>query len=271
MEKSPKKHKSIFISDVHLGSRGCQAEALCQFLKANPCENLYLVGDIIDGWRLKKKGYWPQTHTNVIRAFLTAAKEGTNVTYIIGNHDEFLRAFLRFRLSFGKIAVKNRAEHVDINGKRYLVVHGDMFDGMMRSNRKWIMHLGDAAYNFLFSVNNKLNRVRRWLGLPYWSLSAALKKNTKRALNFIHDFEEHVAGYCKRKGYDGVICGHIHVAEIREIDGITYMNDGDWVESCTALIEHHDGRWELVEHKPDAIRDSKTPKLVAADGVPAAA
>lgn len=254
MQDTAKKYRSIFISDTHLGSRGCQAEALAIFLKENTCEQLFLVGDIIDGWRLRKKWYWPQAHTNAVRRILTASKRGTEVTYIIGNHDEFLRSFLKFQPSFGRVKIRNRVEHSGVDGKRYLVVHGDMFDGMMRGDRKWIMHLGDHAYNFLLWVNVKLNTVRRALGRPYWSLSAALKKRTKRALNFIHDYEEQVASYCKRKEYDGAICGHIHVAEIREIDGITYMNDGDWVESCTALVEHHDGRWQLVENKPKALQ-----------------
>lgn len=256
------KYRSIFISDLHLGSKGCQAEAVSDFLKQNTCEKLFLVGDIIDGWRLRRKWHWPQAHTNVIRHVLTASKRGTEVVYIIGNHDEFLRAFLQFTPSFGRIKIRNRTTHEGEDGKRYLVVHGDMFDGMMRADRKWIMHLGDHAYNFLLAANNRLNIVRRWLGLPYWSLSQALKKKTKRALNHIQNFEEHVAHYCRRKGFDGAICGHIHVAEIRDIDGITYMNDGDWIESCTALVEHHDGRWQLVEHLPDAVR-SEPPALVA--------
>ena len=247
------KYRSIFISDVHLGSRGSQAEALCEFLKNNTCEKLYLVGDIIDGWRLKKKWYWPQAHTNVIRRILTASKRDTDVVYIVGNHDEFLRAFLQFRVSFGRVSIRNRAVHEGKDGKRYLVIHGDMFDGMMRPDRKWIMYLGDNLYNFLLWSNTKLNTVRRRFGMPYWSLSQALKKRTKRALNYIHNFEEHVAAYCKRKSYDGAICGHIHVAEMREIDGIVYMNDGDWVESCTALVEHHDGGWELVQHLPETM------------------
>jgi UDP-2,3-diacylglucosamine pyrophosphatase LpxH len=262
MTKLLAKYRSIFISDVHLGSRGCQAEALCEFLKNNTAENLFLVGDIIDGWRMRKKTHWPQSHTNVIRRILTASKRGTGVTYIIGNHDEFLRAFLRFDISFGRIKIKNRHVHTGEDGKRYLVVHGDLFDGLMRSDRKWLMFLGDNLYNMLLALNTNLNSVRRLLGLPYWSLSKALKTRTKRAMNFIHSFEEHVAGYCKRKGFDGAICGHIHIAEMREIDGIAYMNDGDWVESCTALVEHHDGRWELVEHKPslqDAEASQTTP------------
>ena len=256
----PPAYRSIFISDIHLGSKGCQAEALCDFLKHHTCENLYLVGDIIDGWRLRRRWFWPQAHTDVVRRILTASKRNTNVTYIIGNHDEFLRAFLRFRFSFGRIDVRNRAVHEGRDGKRYLVVHGDMFDGMMRADRKWIMHLGDHAYNFLLWANTRLNIVRRWLRLPYWSLSAALKAKTKRALNYIHSFEGHVADYCRRKGFDGAICGHIHVAEMRVIDGIVYMNDGDWVESCTALVEHHDGRWELVEAKPQHLQTVPQPE-----------
>ena len=261
-KSKPKPHyKSIFISDVHLGSKGCQAEALCSFLKTHHCETLYLVGDIIDGWRMKKKWYWPQSHTNVIRRILTAAKRGTDVHLIIGNHDEFLRAFLRFHISFGAIKISNRRVHHGIDGKRYLVTHGDMFDGLMRSDRKWLMYLGDNIYNFLIWLNVKLNAVRGRLGLPYWSLSKYLKTRTKKALNFISNFEDTVADYCRRKGFDGAICGHIHVAEIRDIDGITYMNDGDWVEICTALVEHHDGRWELLEYQPAS--DNVVPMIAA--------
>lgn len=248
MAQGQAQYKSIFISDVHLGSKGCQADALCEFLKTHTAEQLYLVGDIVDGWRIRKKWFWPQSHTNVIRRILTAAKRGTQVTYIIGNHDEFLRNFMRFDISFGRIKVKNRAVHEGADGQRYFVCHGDMFDGLMRSDRKWIMFAGDNLYNLLLWVNTKLNAVRGKLGLPYWSLSKALKTRTKRAMNFIHSFEEQVADYCRRKGYDGAICGHIHVAEIRDIDGIAYMNDGDWVESCTALAEHHNGFWEIITY-----------------------
>ena len=247
MSTQAPKYRSIFISDIHLGSKGCKADALCDFLKHNTCETLYLVGDIIDGWRMKKKWYWPQSHTNVIRRILTAAKRDTKVIYIIGNHDEFLRAFLRFKISFGAIQISNKTVHHGVDGKRYFVCHGDMFDGLMRPNRKWIMFVGDNLYTLLLRINTDLNRLRRLIGLPYWSLSKALKTRTKKAMNFINSFEEEVAGYCKRKGYDGAICGHIHVAEIRDINGITYMNDGDWVESCTALVEHHSGGWELIK------------------------
>ena len=249
---SPQKnhYRALFISDVHLGSKGCQAEALLEFLKYNTADTLYLVGDIIDGWRLRKKWFWPQSHTNVIESILSAAKKGTDVYYIAGNHDEFLRGFLRFGFTFGEVKLSNRETHIGADGKHYLVVHGDMFDGLMRADRKWIMHLGDNAYNLLLWINTKLNFVRRKLGLEYWSLSKSLKTRTKRAMNFIHSFEEQVADYCARKDYDGAICGHIHVAEMRDINGITYMNDGDWVESCTALAEHADGRWEILHHKP---------------------
>ena len=248
MLKPAPKYRSIFISDIHLGSRGCQADALCDFLKHNTCETLYLVGDIIDGWRMKKKWYWPQSHTNVIRRILTASKRDTKVIYIIGNHDEFLRAFLRFKISFGAIKIANRAVHIGVDEKTYFVCHGDMFDGLMRPDRKWIMFVGDNLYTMLLRLNTDLNRVRSVLGLPYWSLSKALKTRTKRAMNFINSFEQEVANYCVRKGYDGAICGHIHVAEIRDINGITYMNDGDWVESCTALVEHHSGDWEILKY-----------------------
>lgn len=268
MTRAKPRYKTIFISDVHLGSQGCQATQLCEFLKHNTCEKLFLVGDIIDGWRMRKKFFWPQNHTNVIRRILTAAKRDTEVIYIIGNHDEFLRAFLRFDISFGRIKIKNRHLHVGVDNKVYLVVHGDMFDGLMRSDRKWIMYLGDNAYNFLFWVNAKLNTVRKWFGLPYWSLSKALKTKTKRAMNFIHSYEDHVADYCLRKGYDGAICGHIHVAEMRDIKGITYMNDGDWVESCTALVEHFDGTWEIVEFDDENQSEGLTKVIASSESLP---
>jgi len=262
MPPASKHYRALFISDVHLGSKGCQAEALCEFLDGHTADTLYLVGDIIDGWRLKKKWFWPQSHTNVIEEILSMAKKGTDVYYIAGNHDEFLRGFLRFKMNFGEVKLSNRETHIGVDGRHYLVVHGDMFDGLMRADRKWIMHLGDNAYNLLLWINTKLNFVRRKLGLEYWSLSKSLKTRTKRAMNFIHSFEEQVADYCRRKDFDGAICGHIHVAEMREIDGIVYMNDGDWVESCTALAEHEDGRWELLHHKPKHIR-KKRPSLKA--------
>tara|TARA_S200002703_G_scaffold37928_1_gene33208 strand:- start:1478 stop:2221 length:744 start_codon:yes stop_codon:yes gene_type:complete len=238
-------YKSIFISDIHLGTRGCQADSLCLFLKENTADNLFLVGDILDGWRLKKRWYFPQSHANVIRRILTSAKRGTNVYYILGNHDEGFRKYLNFNIDIGRIQVSNRLDYIGVNGKKYLVVHGDMFDQIMIT-KKWLMHIGDTLYQILIWTNTKFNKIRGLLGMQYWSLSKWLKHHTKQALNYVYKFEENVAQYCRRKGYDGIICGHIHTAGIRDIDGIEYMNDGDWVESCSALVEHNDGKWEII-------------------------
>ena len=244
-------YRSIFISDIHLGTRGCQADALCQFLKSNTCDNLYLVGDIVDGWRLRNRWYFPQSHANVVRRIFTAAKRGTNVYYILGNHDEVFRKYLNFDIDIGRIRVLNRCDYLTAAGKKYLIVHGDMFDSLMMPRKKWIMHLGDTAYNFLIWINTHFNRVRGWLGMPYWSLSKFLKSKTKSAVNFINSFEEHVAEYCYNKGYDGVVCGHIHSAEMKTINGIDYKNSGDWVESCSALLETEDGTWEIQFYQHD--------------------
>lgn len=249
-------YKSIFISDIHLGTRGCQADALCSFLKDNTCDNLFLVGDILDGWRLQKRWYFPQSHTNVIRRILTAAKRNTKVYYILGNHDEMLRPFLKFDITFGRIKILNRYDYVGVDGKKYLVIHGDAFDTLMKKNRKWIMHIGDSLYDFMIWFNRHFNKVRGLLGLRYWSLSKWLKSNAKQAVKFINRFEEYLAEYCENKGYDGIICGHIHHAEIKQIGRITYMNDGDWVESATALLEHTDGTWEIYHH--DDKKDSNS-------------
>tara|TARA_S200002703_G_scaffold153865_1_gene155902 strand:+ start:518 stop:1252 length:735 start_codon:yes stop_codon:yes gene_type:complete len=238
-------YKSIFISDVHLGTHGCKADSLCDFLKNNTSENLFLVGDIIDGWRLQKRWYFPQSHANVLRRILTSAKRGVNVVYISGNHDELLRTFIPYGITFGDISIVNRYNYDAINGNKYLVVHGDMFDSIML-DKKWLMHIGDTLYQLLIWTNTKFNRIRGLLNMDYWSLSKWLKHHTKQALNYIYKFEENLAEYCKKKGYDGVICGHIHTASIRNIDGVDYMNDGDWVESCSALVEHDDGKWEII-------------------------
>jgi len=245
-----KHYKSIFISDLHLGTHGCQADALCAFLKTHTCDNLFLVGDILDGWRLQKRWYFPQSHANVLRRILTAAKRGTNVVYITGNHDEFLRPLIPYDISFGDIEITNRYDYHAVNGKKYLVVHGDMFDKIML-DKKWLMHIGDTLYDLMIKMNIMFNRIRAWFGMDYWSLSKWLKHNTKQALNFIYKFEEFVADYCKRKGYDGVICGHIHTATIKNINGIEYMNDGDWVESATALLEDEEGNFTIYEHSKD--------------------
>ncbi len=260
-----KTYRSIFISDVHLGTKDCKAEALNNFLKHNTCDTLYLIGDIIDGWKIKQnKWRWKQSHTNVVRRVLGHAKRGTRVVYVLGNHDEFLRPFLQYNLSFGAMEMVNQCEHIGADGKHYLVIHGDLFDGITRL-APWLSFLGDRAYDFILSVNNKFNWILHRIGIGYFSLSRFLKHRVKKAVDFIFQFEKNLAGYCKKKGYDGVICGHIHHAEIKEIDGVTYMNDGDWVESLTALVEHHDGRWEIVTWTQESDNvvddiDSGTPK-----------
>ena len=247
------KYKSIFISDIHLGTLDCKAELLNNFLKHNVCETLYLVGDIIDGWRIQQnKWRWKQSHTNVVRRILGHTKRGTKVIFVAGNHDEFLRLLIPYGIAFGNVEIVNQYEHIGIDGKHYLVTHGDLFDGITRL-APWLSFLGDKAYDIILNLNNKFNWARHKFGFGYWSLSVFLKHRVKKAIDFIFHFERNLAGYCKKRGFDGVICGHIHHAEIKEIDGVTYMNDGDWVESCTALVEHYDGSWEIIkwtkEHK----------------------
>ena len=241
-----KTYRSIFISDVHLGTKDCKADQLNNFLKHNTCDTLYLVGDIIDAWKIQQnKWRWKQSHTNVVRRVLGHAKRGTRVIYIAGNHDEFLRPMIPYGFSFGLVEIHNQIEHIGADGRHYLVVHGDLFDGITRL-APWLSLLGDKAYDFILSLNTKINWIRHRFGFGYFSLSQYLKHRVKKAVDFIFHFEKNLAAYCKKRGFDGVICGHIHHAEIKEIDSIIYMNDGDWVESCTALVEHHDGRWEIV-------------------------
>jgi len=241
------KYKSIFISDVHLGSKGCKAELLSDFLKENTCENLFLVGDIIDGWRLKRKFFWLQSHTDVIRKILKAAKNGTKVTYVVGNHDDSFRDLLPYDIHFGNIELVNQTRYTAVNGKTYMVIHGDLFDGVLRTKLQWLYHLGDILYNFLLRINVLVSKVRNFFNMPHWSLSQYLKNKTKEAVSYVNNFEDLITDYCRKQKADGVICGHVHRAEIKTINGIEYMNDGDWVESCTALVEHMDGRWEIVE------------------------
>lgn len=237
------RYRSIWISDLHLGTRGCRAPALIDFLKQHDCEYLYLVGDIIDGWRLKSRIHWPQAHTNVIRRILTRAKRGTRVVLITGNHDEFLRRYSN--IEFGNIRICDEAEHRTADGRRLLVIHGDQYDAVVKCH-KWLAFLGDRGYALLLFVNHWFNRFRERFGYPYWSLSAHIKHRVKLAVNHIGEFEQAVTWDCRRRGLDGVICGHIHHAEIRRLDEITYYNCGDWVETCSALVEHHDGRIELL-------------------------
>ena len=237
------RYRTVWISDTHLGTRGCQAEYLLDFLKHVEAETLYLVGDIVDGWRLKRSWYWTQTQNDVVQEILRKSKAGTKVVYIPGNHDECLRDYTD--LFFGGVLVAENAVHIGADGRRYLILHGDEFDGVVKYAR-WLALLGDRAYVALLALNGQVNRLRRALGLSYWSLSAYLKHKVKNAVEYISRFEEAVAEEARRRGVDGVICGHIHHPEMRMIDGILYCNDGDWVESCTALVESGDGRLEIV-------------------------
>ena len=236
--------RSAFISDTHLGTSGCNAELLLDFLKSVDCETLYLVGDIIDGWQLKKGWYWPPRHNDIVRCVLKKAKHGTRVIYVPGNHDEAFRDYVG--LNLGGVELAAEALHEAADGRKLLVLHGDEFDGVVLY-AKWLAFLGDSAYTLLLKLNRVLNWVRRKRGLPYWSLSSHLKKKVKNAVQFISSFEEVVAHAAHERGAQGVVCGHIHSAEIRQIGDVTYYNDGDWVESCTALVEHPDGRMEIID------------------------
>lgn len=249
------KAKAVFISDVHLGTRGCKDVQLLDFLKACECDYLFLVGDIIDGWRLRQSFYWNETHNDIIKEILKKAKHGTKVTWVIGNHDEFLRPHLEHFDSFGNIDIVNECEYW-IQWKKYWIVHGDEFDGIVRYH-KWVAILGDVAYTFLLWLNRHFNRVRASLGLGYWSLSAFLKKKVKSAVNFMLEFESSLAKEAKRRGYAGVICGHVHNAEIKEIDGVVYINTGDWVESCTAIVEKANGKLILWKYVNSDSHDTK--------------
>ena len=241
----PKQHyRTVWISDLHLGTPGCRAVALLGFLKHFESENLFLVGDIIDGWQLRRSWYWPQAHNDVVQKLLRKARKGTRVVFIPGNHDEFARRYLGH--DFGGIEVAEDWIHETADGRKLWVIHGDLFDGVIQC-AKWLAHVGDSLYELTLRLNRHLNSLRARLGLPYWSLSKYLKFKVKRAVSFIGDYEVAVAREARRRGAHGVVCGHIHHAELREIDGITYANDGDWVESLTALVEHADGRLEIID------------------------
>jgi UDP-2,3-diacylglucosamine pyrophosphatase LpxH len=236
--------RTVWISDLHLGTPGCQAGALLHFLKHVECETLFLVGDIIDGWQLRRSWYWPQAHNDVVQKLLRTARKGTRVIFVPGNHDEFARRYALH--NFGGIDVVEDWIHVTADGRRLWITHGDLFDGVIQCAR-WLAHLGDRAYQLTLKINRWLNAVRARLGLPYWSLSGVLKHKVKRAVSYIGEFETAVAREAKKRGVQGVVCGHIHHAELREIDGVLYANDGDWVESLTALVEHADGRLEVID------------------------
>ena len=238
------RYRTIWISDVHLGTRACNANLLLDFLKHTDSDTLYMVGDIVDGWRLKKSWYWPQPHNDVIQKLLRKARKGTRVLYIPGNHDEAARQFVG--QNFGDVDVAEDCIHETADGRALWVMHGDLFDAVIQRAR-WLAYVGDSLYEFTLKLNRHLNSMRARMGLPYWSLSKFLKLKVKRAVSYVGDFESAVAREARKRGVHGVVCGHIHHAELREIDGILYANDGDWVESLTALAEHADGRLEILD------------------------
>ena len=235
--------RTLFISDVHLGARGSQADRLLDFLRYHDADTIYLVGDIIDGWQIKSGWYWPQTHNDVVQKLLRKARKGTRIVYVPGNHDEFLRDY--YGTHFGGIEVVENAIHHGADGRRYLVTHGDQFD-LVVTQARWLALLGDKAYDAAIVVNRWFNAVRRLLRMPYWSLSAWAKQKVKNAVNYIGEFEKTLAADAQRHDAEGVICGHIHHAAIHDHFGVRYINCGDWVESCTAIVEHADGRFEIV-------------------------
>jgi UDP-2,3-diacylglucosamine pyrophosphatase LpxH len=266
-EETGQRFRTIFISDVHLGTPSCQALALMDFLRTHPSDSLYLVGDIIDGWQLRRKWYWPQSHNDVVQKLLRRVRKGCRVIYVPGNHDEFARDFIGHH--FGGVEVVKEAVHVTADGRSLWIIHGDHFDAVVQC-AKWLAYLGDNLYEFTLRMNRHFNSLRARMGLPYWSLSAYLKQKVKSALNYVTDFEVAVAKEAKRRGHDGVLCGHIHRAEMRMINGVLYCNDGDWVESRTALVEHFDGRLEIlhwepsheVQKKPESSRIPEAPVIV---------
>ena len=259
--------RTVWISDIHLGTPGCQAEALLDFLRRVECETLYLVGDIIDGWQLRRNWYWPQAHNDVVQKILRKARKGTRVVFVPGNHDEFARRYVAH--NFGGVDVVTEAVHTTADGRQLWVTHGDLFDGVIQC-AKWLAYLGDSAYEFTLKVNSAFNRARARMGLPYWSLSKYLKQKVKRAVSYVSDFEVAVAREARKRGLQGVVCGHIHHAEMREIDGILYCNDGDWVESLTALIEHADGWLEIADWSARRVGAALSAGAVAKPAAPTA-
>ena len=241
--KPQSRYRTLFISDLHLGTKGCQAELFLDFLRHHEADTIYLVGDIVDGWRLRSGWYWPETHNTIVQKLLRKTRKGTRIIFIPGNHDEFARDYVG--LTMGGVEMMRNATHVTADGRRFHVTHGDEYDIVIRHAR-WLAFLGDWAYETALFTNTHFNRVRRKLGLPYWSFSAWAKLKVKNAVNFISSFEEALAENAARHKFDGVICGHIHHATIRDINGITYVNIGDFVESCTAVAEHFDGKLEIL-------------------------
>jgi UDP-2,3-diacylglucosamine pyrophosphatase LpxH len=245
-KKNKKFYKNVFISDIHLGTKATKSDLLSDFLSSFECETLWLVGDILDGWQMSKNSaYFPQQHVNIVRKILSKAKKGTIVKYVIGNHDDFLRKYQDLVHSFGNIQIENEFLFTSVSGKKYLVTHGDLYDGIVL-HHKWLAYFGDTLYNLAVDLNTIVNKVRSYYGFNYWSLANFLKSKVKTALEFIFAFQTSVTREAKRRELDGVITGHIHVPHFEIIDGIEYWNDGDWTESCSAIVEHEDGKMEII-------------------------
>jgi len=242
----PRRFRTAWISDVHLGTRSSKAAALLDFLRDHELETLYIVGDLIDTWQMRRGIYWPQQHNDVIQKLLRKARKGTRIIYIPGNHDEFVGDFCGY---YGHIAIEKQAKHMTADGRRILVIHGHELDTVVQ-NARWLAFAGDLGYQFLLSLNPLINFVRRRFGLGYWSLSAYAKRRVKDAVNFIGEFETAIVRYAERHSVDAVLCGHIHSAGIRQIGAVTYYNCGDWVETCSALVENFDGEMELLNFNP---------------------
>jgi UDP-2,3-diacylglucosamine pyrophosphatase LpxH len=256
--------RALFISDVHLGSRACKAEQLLDFLRHHDAETIYLVGDIVDGWQLRSGWHWPQTHNDVIQKLLRKARKGSRLIYVPGNHDEFLRDY--FGTHFGGVVVTEQATHIAADGRRYVVTHGDQFDRRIVRARRFAA-LGDHVQMPLRTASMAVNVIRQWLSLPSWSLSQWAKHKVKDVLNYVQSFEEALAAEATRRHAEGVICGHVHQASIRDFPAARYINCGDWVESCSAAVEHFDGRLEIVSWKAAACQDVPAAKITEAHAI----
>lgn len=242
----PAQHfRAVFISDVHLGARECQAARLAEFLQQIETPKLYLVGDTLDAWKLRRRMYWPPSHNAVLTRMMKMEQAGTEVFLLPGNHDEFLRNYLG--MSFGNVKIIDDIVHMTLDGRRFLVIHGDQFDDVI-IHAKWLAFVGERAYTIAIYINQAFNYIRRKLGFAYWSLSAYLKHRVKSAA--VRDYRAKLVRAAEDRKLDGVICGHTHFSEMTDVNGTLYINDGDWVESCTALVEHLDGRLEIIDFRP---------------------
>ena len=267
-EPGVRRYRALFISDLHLGTKACQADAFLDFLRCHDASQFYLIGDIVDFWRIRRGIYWPQSHNDVLQKLLRKVRKGTDLVFIPGNHDEAMRDYCG--MNFGGVAIERNIIHVGADGRRYLIMHGDEFDVVVRY-AKWLALFGDWSYMLALWANTHFNVVRRWFGMPYWSLSAYLKQKVKRAVNYIGEFETALAQEARRHGAQGVICGHIHHAAMRQVGDVIYINTGDWVESCTAVAETEEGVFEIIrwthqhpwhEYAPTSCRGARGCRLM---------